>query len=283
MGHDTVPISILGVGSIILHTGPCPPMLKQRFESIPYHSSVKLIEMNDSLIPLPPLMKSQLYAWRVSFQKLAVFSLTQFEKIVFLDSDTMLLQNVDELFGLPSLSAAMDNCDRCTLFHGMNAGVLVLEPSGKVWQSIKDYTKQQSCLSKIFEWWDQELLTCLFDHRQPVEYNVGNWYQLPHVYNLFIKNCNCKDRSKNKDPFYSTWNDSDVKVVHYACSDKPWENVNVAGGVSHRDSVNPKSCQDRFNDKWLAFWHKGIELLGMKNSTNAIIANGIDKFLRALS
>ena len=261
------------MGSIILHTGPCPPMLKQRFESIPYHSSVKLIEMNDSFVPLPPLMKSQLYAWRVSFQKLGVFSLVQYEKIVFLDSDTMLLQNVDELFGLPSLSVSMDNCDRCTLFHGMNAGVLVLEPSDRVWQSIKDYTKQQSCLSKIFKWSDQELLICLFDQRRPAEFNVGNWYQLPHVYNLF-NNCNCQGRSKNKDPFYATWNDSEVKVVHYACSGKPWENLKVVG----RRLSKPPSCQDRFNGKWLAFWDKGMELLGM-NATKLVNGNDAVRLL----
>ncbi len=242
---------------IILHIGPCPN-LKQRLESIPSHS-LKMIEIDDSFVQLPPSMESY-DNWRVSFQKLAIFSFTQYEKIVFLDSDTMLVQNVDELFGLPSLAAGRDNCDRCQLFRGMNAGVFLLRPSDEVWHSIMEYTTtKQSCLSKVFKWSDQELLICLFDQRQPMVDNIGKWYQLPLVYNLYINNCGCRDESP-QDPLYTKWNDNEVKIVHYTCSGKPWENLNAAG---RERSAKPRSCQDRFNGKWLEFWDKGIELLGM--------------------
>jgi glycogenin glucosyltransferase len=45
-----------------------------------------------------------------TFTKLHAFRLTQYEKAVFLDADTLVLQNADELFDRPSepISAAAD-------------------------------------------------------------------------------------------------------------------------------------------------------------------------------
>jgi len=67
--------------------------------------------------------------WAGVFEKLGVFSLCQFEKIVYIDSDVLVIKNLDELFDRPPRSAVI--ADRypgnedCT---DLNAGLMVIEP-----------------------------------------------------------------------------------------------------------------------------------------------------------
>ena len=61
----------------------------------------------------------------ITFSKLHAWRLTQFFKGVFLDADTLVLQNVDELFEREELSAAPDIGWPDTF----NSGVFVFEPS----------------------------------------------------------------------------------------------------------------------------------------------------------
>jgi len=44
------------------------------------------------------------------YTKLSIWTLTEYSKIVYVDSDMIALQNVDELFERPSLSACPDVC-----------------------------------------------------------------------------------------------------------------------------------------------------------------------------
>jgi glycogenin glucosyltransferase len=64
----------------------------------------------------------------ITFTKIHLWSLTQYSKIVFLDADTLPLQNIDSLFDRPSFSAAPDaGWPDC-----FNSGVFVAKPSKKV-------------------------------------------------------------------------------------------------------------------------------------------------------
>ena len=69
--------------------------------------------------------------WNYTFDKLNIFELTDFEKIVFIDSDIYVRQNIDCLFDKPHMSAVIDK------HHGPNltcrcleltSGVIVVEP-----------------------------------------------------------------------------------------------------------------------------------------------------------
>ena len=46
--------------------------------------------------------------WNYTFDKLNIFELTDFEKIVFIDSDIYVRQNIDCLFDKPHMSAVID-------------------------------------------------------------------------------------------------------------------------------------------------------------------------------
>ena len=59
------------------------------------------------------------------FTKLRAWELTDFDRIVLLDADTLVLQNVDDLFERPGFAAAPD----FFLPDRFNSGVMVIPPS----------------------------------------------------------------------------------------------------------------------------------------------------------
>ena len=74
----------------------------------------------------------------VTFTKVAVWTLTQYSKCVFLDADTLVLQNVDELFLREELSAAPDvGWPDC-----FNSGVFVFRPSQDTFTSLIAFAQE---------------------------------------------------------------------------------------------------------------------------------------------
>jgi trans-aconitate methyltransferase/alpha-N-acetylglucosamine transferase len=67
--------------------------------------------------------------WSYVFDKLHAFSLTQFEKIVYVDSDVLVLRNIDDLFDKPHMSATvageLPGRDASVDF---STGLMVIEP-----------------------------------------------------------------------------------------------------------------------------------------------------------
>jgi alpha-N-acetylglucosamine transferase len=75
----------------------------------------------------------------VTFTKIQLWKLTQYQKVVFLDADTLPLLNVDELFDRPALSAAPDaGWPDC-----FNSGVFVAEPSDAIYHSLIDLSNEK--------------------------------------------------------------------------------------------------------------------------------------------
>lgn len=73
-----------------------------------------------------------------TFTKLRAWTLTQFKKCVFLDADTMVLQNVDDLFDREELSAAPDvGWPDC-----FNSGVFVFKPSQDTYVKLLEFAKK---------------------------------------------------------------------------------------------------------------------------------------------
>ena len=74
----------------------------------------------------------------VTFSKIHAWRLTQYSKCVFLDADTLVLENVDELFDREELSAAPDiGWPDC-----FNSGVFVFEPSIQTFINLLDMARQ---------------------------------------------------------------------------------------------------------------------------------------------
>ncbi|XP_021351514.1 glycogenin-1-like isoform X2 [Mizuhopecten yessoensis] len=139
----------------------------------------------------------------VTFTKFHCWRLTMFEKAVFLDADTLVLKNVDELFEREELSAAPDaGWPDC-----FNSGVFVFRPSDETYKKLLDFAVAKGS----FDGGDQGLLNIYF--RDWATKDIAR--HLPFIYNVVSQ------------AFYSylpafTQFKQDVKIVHFIGATKPW-------------------------------------------------------------
>lgn len=90
-----------------------------------------------------------------NYSKFRLWQLTDYDKIIFIDADLLILRNIDFLFRMPEISATGNNA---TLF---NSGVMVVEPSNCTFQLLMDHINEiesynggdQGYLNEIFTWW----------------------------------------------------------------------------------------------------------------------------------
>lgn len=179
-----------------------------------------LKELNIKIIDLEPIkgldnLISKLYAsgynsWVPALSKLAIYGLEQFDKIIFLDADTYMFKNIDDLFECEHLTAVQDGEGRVTkdykfvpgdnYFKKFNAGMVVIKPSKQLLNKIILSTKN---LKIDRPWADQNIVSELYQ----------NWpnekeKHLPIYYNCFGRHIfeyekNIKDFSIDK-----------IKVLH---------------------------------------------------------------------
>ncbi|XP_061348414.1 putative UDP-glucuronate:xylan alpha-glucuronosyltransferase 4 [Gastrolobium bilobum] len=103
---------------------------------------------------LNPFAKSGAYnQW--NYSKLRIWQLTMYDRIIFIDSDLLVLKNIDYFFFYPQLSAAPNEK---TLF---NSGLMIVEPSQCMFENMMQKTSEvkpynggdQGFLNQIFTWW----------------------------------------------------------------------------------------------------------------------------------
>ncbi|XP_055702847.1 glycogenin-1 isoform X4 [Phlebotomus papatasi] len=139
----------------------------------------------------------------VTFTKLHCWNLTQFDKCVFLDADTLVLQNCDELFEREELSAAPDvGWPDC-----FNSGVFVFRPSQDTFGKLLDFAVK----SGSFDGGDQGLLNLYFSDWAHSDISK----HLPFVYNT------CSTATYSYLPAFKQFG-RDVKILHFIGTSKPW-------------------------------------------------------------
>ncbi|EXC26584.1 hypothetical protein L484_003529 [Morus notabilis] len=148
-----------------------------------------------------PKAKRGLYnEW--NYSKFRLWQLTDYDKIIFLDADLLVLRNIDFLFGFPEISASGNHA---ALF---NSGVMVIEPSNCTFQMLIDQINEiesynggdQGFLNEIFTWW----------HRIPRRMNF-----LKHLWRIDDeREREMKNRLYRSDPPI-------LYVLHYL-GRKPW-------------------------------------------------------------
>ncbi|KAJ7977979.1 Hexosyltransferase [Quillaja saponaria] len=142
---------------------------------------------------LSPFAKKGTYnEW--NYSKLNIWKLTDYDKVIFIDADFLVLKNIDQFFYYPQLSASPNDN---TLF---NSGLMVIEPSKCMFDelmekrfSVKSYNGgDQGFLNEIFIWW----------HRLPSKLN-------------FLKIFESNDKNIHHEI------PEDVYTIHYL-GVKPW-------------------------------------------------------------
>ncbi|XP_044257588.1 proline-rich extensin-like protein EPR1 isoform X2 [Tribolium madens] len=139
----------------------------------------------------------------VTFTKLHCWRLTQFDKCVFLDADTLVLQNCDELFEREELSAAPDvGWPDC-----FNSGVFVYRPSNETYDKLVQFAVEKGS----FDGGDQGLLNLYFSDWATKDISK----HLPFIYNL------CSTACYSYLPAFKQFG-ADAKIIHFIGSSKPW-------------------------------------------------------------
>ncbi|KAM6945349.1 glycogenin-2 [Aplochiton taeniatus] len=140
----------------------------------------------------------------VTFTKLHCWTLTQYSKCVFLDADTLVLANVDDLFDREELSAAPDpGWPDC-----FNSGVFVFEPSLDTHRRLLEHARQHGS----FDGGDQGLLNGFFSDWPVADISR----HLPFVYNLSA------NAIYTYLPAFRRYG-HDAKIVHFLGAEKPWQ------------------------------------------------------------
>jgi hypothetical protein len=152
-----------------------------------------------------------------TYTKLHVFRLDFLDRLVYLDGDTVVLQNIDDLFAGDDFAAAPDaGIDRAN-GEIFNSGVFSVTPSHELFHSLLNRLGNTSS----YDGGDQGFLNNVFT----------DWRRLPQEYNT-------TKRMFAHHP--ALFNADEIKVLHYV-GVKPWE------------PVKPGSSYDELELRWLEF------------------------------
>ncbi|KAL1555372.1 putative UDP-glucuronate:xylan alpha-glucuronosyltransferase 5 [Salvia divinorum] len=130
-----------------------------------------------------------------NYSKLRIWQLKLYDKLVFIDADLIVINNIDKIFAYPQLSA-VSNYQK----HLFNSGLMVVEPSQCTFDTLMEKMRvvqsynggDQGFLNEMFAWW----------HRLPHELNFMKVFVDPQDNVHLI--------------------DEGVNVVHYTGL-KPWK------------------------------------------------------------
>ncbi|KAL0351994.1 UNVERIFIED_CONTAM: UDP-glucuronate:xylan alpha-glucuronosyltransferase 2 [Sesamum calycinum] len=92
-----------------------------------------------------------------NYSKFRLWQLTDYDKVIFIDSDVVVFRNLDILFHFPQMSATGNDG---SIF---NSGVMVIEPSNCTFRMLMNRRKEivsynggdQGFLNEVFVWWQR--------------------------------------------------------------------------------------------------------------------------------
>lgn len=160
--------------------------------------------------------------WKYTLTKFGIFSLTQFDKVIYCDSDLMFYKNVDHCFEMPHMTAALDGeyFNLWPNWSHFNSGFVVIKPEKDLKDKLLDFTKSLS--NKQIENYrggntiiaDQDLLNMYYNKwPEQKELHLDKWY---NVFNVHVHHSDCTNIINN------------AYFVHFVGS-KPWESGWING------------------------------------------------------
>lgn len=135
-----------------------------------------------------------------NFQKLRLWQLGAYDKIVYLDADTVVLRGIERLFDYPGFAAAPNLYTGLADLHRLNSGVFVAEPDPALFDTI---LARLDAPDAFWRRTDQTFLESFFP----------DWHGLPFTYNtlqyVFLN-------------LPELWRWEAIRVLHYQY-EKPWQ------------------------------------------------------------
>lgn len=202
-----------GADIVVLHTGGVEPHVLEPLRSFDCRFvATDLLPLSDGFnnrhsrnnihgnAPFTKGRKPAFHSPLDNFCKLRLWQLTDFDRCLFIDSDALVLKNIDRYFNYPEFSAAPNVYESLADFHRLNSGVFVARPS------LQTFDAMLARLDTPDAFWprtDQTFLQTFFPdwHGLPVTMNMLQyvWFAMPDL-----------------------WNWASIGVLHYQY-EKPWE------------------------------------------------------------
>ncbi|TRY58947.1 hypothetical protein DNTS_033920 [Danionella cerebrum] len=181
----------------------------------------------------------------VTFTKLHCWTLTQYSKCVFMDADTLVLSNIDELFEREELSAAPDpGWPDC-----FNSGVFVFRPCNETYGKLLtacsengsfDGNPKVHCFSFGFSsGGDQGVLNSFFSDWATADISK----HLPFIYNL------SSIAIYTYLPAFKQYG-HDAKVVHFLGKVKPWDYSYDTASKTVKGQTQDAAMHPNFLQQW---------------------------------
>lgn len=152
-----------------------------------------------------------------TFDKLLVFGLTQFDKIVFVDADMFVLQNLDHLFEYPHMSAVVagKSYPGNQTWVDLNSGLMVVKPQEGLVQKLQQIVPELYKHRTVFG--DQDVLQLYYsDWPTQQEKELGEKYNVFSQYASYYETVLGYCYTNEKD------NPKSVAVIHFIGEKKPW-------------------------------------------------------------
>lgn len=173
--------------------------------------NINIVEINKSFTIPSKVVKNNYKLnyeqWNNTFQKLFIFGMTRFDKIVFLDSDLFIKKNIDELFDENNLAAVVagKSYPGNEKWKELNSGVIVITPRTNEDKkllslisslSYKEGMGDQDVIHAAYPFWPNQRL------KLDECYNIFSGYESYYIDNV----CSYEK----------------IKIIHYAGHIKPW-------------------------------------------------------------
>lgn len=162
-----------------------------------------------------------------TFTKLNAWKLTDYDKILYLDSDMLITENIEHLFniwdklGVNDIIASSDS-GWPDIF---NSGLFLIKPSLDMFDKLLDFYRHHDS----FDGADQGILNEYFNLQSHI--TGGNWLRLPFTYNCTLNS------NYEYLPAMIRFKDS-IKVFHFIGLNKPWKNHNLCYDTSYARIFN---------------------------------------------
>ena len=213
--------------------------------------SIEYIEANPSLF-------TEGTRFREVFTKLSCIGLIQYQKIILLDIDMIVTNNIDHVFKLTAPAASLKHfnlpygqkvpssmiCQDNRLVGSINAGFMLLEPNLEEWNDIqKDILSEHTYK---FKYPEQEYISLRY---------CNKWTSIIFNYNFqFGLTRRVKKLHYKAD---------DIYVIHYSSSYKPW-NLLVTDEISGEEKAFSERHR-KYYDLWMAAYNAVKEIFKNQN------------------
>lgn len=179
----------------------------------------ELLDTRSEEVSAAALQSIDVDRWRKCFEKLEVFSLVQYTKIIWLDADMLVVQNIDHLFSCAHLTGVSpyDGLPGYANQTFPNAGFWVLEPATGLAEAI--FARWSAVLQREGTVNDQMLL---YDYYRDRWTDPRRHWNLPNRYNAFVYLLDDLAHHNGYNLNLQQPNEHTFAVLHFVTRHRPW-------------------------------------------------------------